>query len=89
MVPLSIVETPFQKIAMDIVGSLPRSRSGNCYVLVVCDYATRFPKVIPVWSIDAENIAEELIKLFALVGIPQSILIDQRSNFTSKLLMEL
>ena len=74
---------------MDIVGPLPRNRSGNRYVLVICDYATRYPEAIPVWSIDAENIAEELIKLFARVGIPQSILTDQESNFTSKFLMEL
>ena len=74
---------------MDIVGPLPRSRSGNRYVLVICDYATRYPEAVPVRSIDAENIAEELIKLFARVGIPQSILTDQGSNFTSKLLMEL
>ena len=58
-------------------------------MLVICDYATRYPEAIPVRSIDAENIAEELIKLFARVGIPQSILTDQGSNFTSKLLMEL
>ena len=89
LVPLPIVATPFQKIAMDIVGPLPRSRSGNRYVLVICDYATRYPEAILVRSIDAENIAEELIKLFARVGIPQSILTDQGSNFTSKLLMEL
>ena len=40
-------------------------------------------------SIEAENIAEELIKLFARVGIPQEILTDQGSKFTSKLLAEL
>ena len=29
LVPLLIVATPFQKIAMDIVGPLPRSHTGN------------------------------------------------------------
>ena len=58
-------------------------------MLVICDYATRYLEAIPVWSIDAENIAKELLKLFARVGIPQSILTDQGSNFTSKLLIEL
>lgn len=38
------MEEPFQKIAMDIVGLLPQSRSGKCYILVVCDYATRYPE---------------------------------------------
>ena len=40
LVPLPSVEEPFKRIAMDIVGPLPRSRSGNQYILVVCDYAT-------------------------------------------------
>ena len=74
---------------MDIVGPLPRSRSGNRYVLVICDYATRFPEAVPMRSIDAENVAEELLKLFARVGIPVEILTNQGSNFTSQLLSEL
>ena len=74
---------------MDIVGPLPRSRSGHCYILVICDYATHYPEAIPLRSIDAEHIVEELIKVFALVGIPNEILTDQGSNFTSKLLAEL
>ena len=74
---------------MDIVGPLPRSRAGNRYVLVLCDYATRYPEAVPLRSTDAEHVADELIKLFAQVGVPREILTDQGSNFTSKLLAEL
>ena len=88
LIPLPIIEEPFQRIAMDIVGPLPRSYNGNKYVLVICDYATRYPEAIPLRSIDAEHIAEELIKMFSRVGIPREILTDQRSNFTSQLLSE-
>ena len=87
--PLPIIEEPFGRIAMDIVGPLPRSRSGNKYVLVVCDYATRYPEAVALKSIDAEHVAEELIPLFARVGVPREILTDQGSNFTSRLLEEL
>ena len=89
MVPLPVMEVPFERIAMDIVGPLPRSRSGHRYILVVCDYATRYPEAMALKSIDAEHIAEELLKLFARVGIPKEILTDQGSNFTSQLLAEL
>ena len=65
LIPLPIITEPFTKIAMDIVGPLPRSRSGNRYVLVICDYATRYPEAIPLRSIDAAHVAEELIKVFA------------------------
>ena len=89
LVPLPIIDVPFKRIAMDIIGPLPRSRSGNKYILVVCDYATRYPEAMAIRSIEAEHIAEELLKLFARVGIPEEILTDQGSNFTSSLLAEL
>ncbi|KAL5497407.1 hypothetical protein EMCRGX_G013874 [Ephydatia muelleri] len=53
------------------------------------DYATRYPEAVPVKAIDAEHIAEELVKIFARVGIPEEILTDQGSNFTSQLLAEM
>ena len=88
LVPMSIVDSPFERIAMDIVGPLPRSRSGNRFVLVVCDYATRWPEAVPLKSIDAGHVAEELMVLFSRVGVPKEILTDQGSNFTSQLLKE-
>ena len=89
MIPIPVVGQPFEKIAMDIVGPLERSKSGNRYVLVICDYATRYPEAIPLRSIEAKKIANELVKLFSRVGIPREILTDQGSNFTSKLLKQI
>ena len=89
LIPLPIITEPFKRVAMDIVGPLPRSKSGHKYILVLCDYATRYPEAIPLRSIDAEHVAEELIQLFARVGIPQEILTDQGTNFMSQLLSEL
>ena len=86
LVPLPIIDEPFSRIAM---GPLPRSRSGKKYILVICDYATRYPEAVALKSIEAECIAEELMKLFTRVGVPQEILTDQGSNFTSQLLAEL
>ena len=89
LIPLPVISEPFSRVAMDIVGPLPRSKAGHRYILVLCDYATRYPEAIALHSIDAEHIAEELIKLFSRVGVPKEILTDQGSNFTSQLLAEL
>ncbi|KAL5516317.1 hypothetical protein EMCRGX_G001610 [Ephydatia muelleri] len=90
LIPLPVVTEPFRRVAMDIVGPLPRTKSGNRYILVMCDYdATRCPEAIPVKAIDAEHIAEELVRIFARVGIPEEMLTDQGSNFTSQLLSEI
>ena len=55
---------------------------------MVCDYATRYPEAIPLRSIDAEHVAEELVQVFSRVGIPEEILTDQGTNFMSQLLAE-
>ena len=46
LVPLPIMDETFSRIAMDIVGPLPRSQSANKYILVICDYMTRYPEAI-------------------------------------------
>ena len=90
LIPLPVVTEPFRHVAMDIVGPLPRTKLGNRYILVMCDYdATRCPEAIPVKAVDAEHIAEELVRIFARVGIPEEMLTDQGSNFTSQLLSEI
>ena len=71
---------------MDVVGPLPCSSNGNRFILVVCDYATRYPEAVPMKSVDAASVAEELLKIFSRVGVPQEILTDQGTNFTSQLL---
>ena len=58
-------------------------------MLVICDYATRYPEAIPLHSTNAFYIARALIGVFSRVGIPSEILTDQGSNFTSQLLTEL
>ena len=65
LVPLPVIEEPFTRIAMDVVGPLPRSSSGHKYILVVCDYATRYPEAIPMKAVDAEHVAEELVTVFS------------------------
>ena len=89
LIPLPVVTEPFRRVAMDIVGPLPRTKSDNRYILVMCDYATRYPEAIPVKAVDVEHIAEELVRIFTRVGIPEEILTDQGSNFTSQLQSEI
>ena len=52
------------------------------------DYTTRYLEVVALKSTEAEVIAEEMMKLFSRVGVPQEILTDQGSNFTLQLLKE-
>ena len=87
--PVDIVTEPFKKIAIDIVGELPRTTTGYKYILTIVDYATRFPEAIPLRSTNSKTIADALIQYFSRVGIPDEIVSDQGSNFMSKLMAQL
>ena len=86
--PLPIIEVPFTRIGMDIVGPLERTPRGHRYILVVCDYATRYPEAFPLRKVTATTIAQAILQLFSRVGIPQEIITDQGTAFLSKKLKQ-
>ena len=73
---------------MDIVGPLERTPRGHRYILVVCDYATRYPEAFPLRKVTATTIAQAILQLFSRVGIPQEIITDQGTAFLSKKLKQ-
>ena len=56
LLPLPLIEVQFKRIAMDLVGPLDRSALGFCFVLVQVDYATHYPKVVPLRNISAKSV---------------------------------
>lgn len=74
---------------MDIVGPLEKSSAGHRYILVICDYATRYPEAFPLRTITTPKVVHALIQLFSRVGIPDEIITDQGINFTSHLMNQL
>ncbi|KAL0192088.1 hypothetical protein M9458_010384, partial [Cirrhinus mrigala] len=40
LIPLPIIEVPFERIGLDLVGPLPKSVRGHEHILVIVDYAT-------------------------------------------------
>uniref|UniRef100_A0A3P9K2N1 Integrase catalytic domain-containing protein n=1 Tax=Oryzias latipes TaxID=8090 RepID=A0A3P9K2N1_ORYLA len=87
--PLPVIGTPFRRIAMDVVGPLEKSSSGYKYILVICDYATRFPEAFPLRSIKTPKVIGDLVQLFSRVGVPDEIITDQATNFTSGTMKQL
>ena len=89
LIPLPIIETPFSRIAMDIVGPLPKSSRGHRYILVILDYATRYPEAVPLRSATARAVAREVFLLFSRVGLADEILTDQGTCFMSRVMREM
>ena len=86
--PIPVVSEPFQEVIIDIVGPLPRTKSGNEYLLTIMDRMSRYPEAIPIRSIKSKKVVEELIKIFTKFDLPKIIQSDCGSNFTSKYFAE-
>ena len=81
---------PFERIAMDVVGPLPKTERGNRYLLVIVDYYTRWPEAYAIAHQDAHSIASKLVtEYFSRYGSPYCIHSDQGANFESNLLREI
>ena len=81
--PIPAFDEPFSRILIDCVGPLPRTKSGNDYLLTIMCTSTRFPEAIPLRNIKTKSIVKALIKFFTFVGLPKSVQYDQGSNFMS------
>lgn len=78
------VGAPFERIAFDILGPLPRSADGNRYLLVVMDYFTKWPEAYPIPDQEAPTVAEVMVQRWiSRFGVPLQIHSDQGRNFTS------
>ena len=79
------VHIPFDKVAIDLIGPLyPVTNRGKRYILIVVDYASRYPEAVPLEKIDTESIAEALMGIFSRVGFPREILSDNGTQFVSQ-----
>ena len=86
--PIPVMEKPFSCIIVDCVGPLPKTHSGNQYLLTVMCASTRFPEAIPLRSIKAPDIVKALVKFFTFVGLLRVVQSDQGSNFMSGLFQQ-
>ena len=68
------------------VGPLPTTAEGNRFVLIIMDYATRWPEAIALWTTESTAIADQLMILFNRTCIPEEILTDCGRNLINRLM---
>ena len=89
LIPIPVLDPPFTRILIDIVGPLPRTHSGNRYLLTLMDLSTRYPEAYALKEISASTVADRIIDFFSHFGICKEIQSDQGSNFMSNLIVDL
>lgn len=82
--PIPVLCEPFERILIDCVGPLPRTKSGNTYLLTLMCASTRFPEAIPLRSLKAPTIVKAIVKFCTTFGMPKFIQSDQGTNFMSR-----
>ena len=84
------VGAPFEHIALDIMGPLPKSQQGNRYILVISDYFTRWVEAFAMADQEACIVANVLVKgSISRFGVPRQLPSDQGVQFESKLFQAL
>ena len=79
-----------ERVAIDLLGHLPKSTQGNQWVMVVGDYHTRWMEAYALPDAKAETVAKKLVEEFVCrFGVPHELHSDQGTNFESKLFAEM
>lgn len=89
LILMAVLEVPFEKVTVDIVGPIKKSTVGSQYILVLLNCMTRYPEAAQMQAVTAPNIAGDLLKIFARVHLPREMLFNQHSNFILRVMQEI
>ena len=80
----TLIDVSFEQVAVDLVGPIDRmTNQNNISILVIVDFATRYPEAVALKTIDTRTVADALLGVFGRVGMPKEILTYRKSQFTS------
>ena len=72
----SLVEAPFVKLSLDIIGPLKTTARGNKYIIVCVDYFTNWIEAEASATVTSQDITFFLVNVFSRHGLPQVINMD-------------
>jgi len=79
------VHGPWDMIAIDLVGPLPKTRYGKEHILVIVDHFSKWVELFPIKDTKAQTIIPVLEKeIFCRWGSPKSMLSDNATYFRGK-----
>ena len=84
-----VMSEPFEVMAFNIVGPMPKGKGGNRFLLTAICMSSRWPEAIPLKTITAKAVALGMVEMFSRTGIPLQLVTDQGSQFVGSVVMQL
>ena len=79
------VNAPWQQVSADLVGPLPRSTNGHCWLLNIQDRFTKWVEMLPLRKATGSAIAGALLeRIIYRHGCPDSLISDNGRQFLAK-----
>ena len=88
MLPERAIE-PWEVMEIDLMSVGTESLSGNRYLLLVVDKASKFPFAFPLPSKQAEEVARHLLQLCLTFGVPRVVRSDGGGEFEARCIQHL
>lgn len=83
------VGEPMERVAIDVLGPLPETESGNKYILIAMDYFSKWPEAYALPNQEAVTVANVLVsQFFSRFGVPAELHSDQGRHFESHIFQE-
>ena len=79
---------PNEKVSVDVMGPLKMDNAGFKYLIVSCDYLTRWVDAKPVKSLGAEQMIAWLREFSSRYGVPRELVSDRGPDMESKAFKE-
>ena len=80
---------PMERMAVDLMGPLPKTEGGNLYIAVVVDYFTKWAEAFALPNKQSQTVAEVLVTgVICRLGTPHRLHSDQGGEFESNLWTE-
>ena len=81
------VGQPFDRVGMDIVGPLPKTKNGNLYIVVATEYLTKWPEARAIPDAKASSVISFFYEdIICRHGCPKEILTDRGTHFVNEML---
>lgn len=79
-----VSRSPWECVAVDVMGPFPRSPRGNQYLLVVTDHFSKWVELFALRSLTSKRIWSCLMETFTRFGFPAKLISDNATYFASK-----